>query len=159
MGNVSVMSPRIVLGAAPDADGPPLPSEVAGHPVWSERLECSIGTCQAWEYRHREHGRCLVIQRIADAGSGRALYAAWVPSDARDGANPVFALIAPLLAVSGVLVAHWECIARDGILAPAFDASPEAAQALAAWPATWREWLPNDTEAPTGAPIIGEVLA
>jgi len=159
MGNV--MSPRVVLGADLIEGVPPLPADVADIPVWSQRTECTIGSKQSWEYRHSDHDRCLVLQHVASIGTGKALYVAWVPSGSRDGANPVFEAIAPLLAATGALIAHWECLNDNGALTPVFDGSPEASTALAHWPETWRERMPEDPleGPPTGRVILGEVLA
>lgn len=153
MGNVT--SPRIVLGAAPNP-APPLPAELGGIPIWSERVECLIGGCLSWEYRHPEYGLSAVVQLVSVLGE-RAIYVAWVPAQERDGANPVFAALAPALVASGALAGHWACSFASGMFRPLLDASPGAAEVLAGWPLAWRD--ATEEGEPPGAPYIGEVLA
>lgn len=177
-----VMSPRVVLGAPPVAMlekrdelgpvvGPPLPRELGGVPVWSHVAECPIGERPAWEFRHPEHGRCLVLQSVADTRDGRHVYVAWVPANERAGANPVFAALAPVLRMVGTLTAWWHCAEVDGTLRPELDDTPEADAVREAWPATWRVQLESDKPgdpfadppvppaSPSGPQMIAEVLA
>lgn len=180
-----VMSPRVVLGAPPTTQlatlvtidgthtvlGPALPRALGDTPVWDEVYECTIGGRPAWEFRHPQAGRCLVLQSVGDAAGGLHVYVAWVPADTRDGANPVFAALAPVLAATGVLRAFWPCVLVDGALLPQLDASPDADAVRAAWPADWRVRLPGDAlgdplatppvpaAPPTGPLMLGAVLA
>jgi len=161
MGSVTirggVMSPRVVLGAPPvdDASGPPLPASLGEEAIWRTVSRTAFG----WEYR-LDTDYTTVIQPIGPASGGRYVYAAWVPSDARAGANPVFAQLAPILVQLGTLAAWWECDDVAGVLVPRLDSTPEATEVRAAWPTSWRLALPGDAEgAPTGARFIGKVLA
>ena len=157
-----VMSPRIVLGAPPVAQiadgivGPPLPATLGAEEVWRSVSRTALG----WEFR-LEVDFATVIQPIAPTAGGRFVYAAWVPSDARAGSNPVFAALAPVLVALGVLSAWWECDEIEGSLRPILDETPEADAVRAAWPATWRVRLDTDDPEgpPTGALILGTVLA
>lgn len=166
---MEVMSPKVVLGAAPDPL-PPLPQTFAGVPIWADVSPLEIGPCAAWEYRHTELGRCVVLQLVALLENDRAVYVAWVPADARDGLNPIFAQLAPLLAAAGTLVAYWDCNLVDGCLIPELT-GPHAAEVIAAWPEAWRVRLPGDALGdpmavspvpaanPTGPLCLGAVLA
>lgn len=159
MGGVTVtggvMSPRVVLGAPPTSDelGPPLPQAFGDQPVWTSLVRSSFG----WEYRLTQDFT-TVIQPVAPAG-GQYVYVAWVPSDERAGANPVFAAMAPGLQAVGLLAAYWDCEIVGGAICPMLDASPEADVVRSVWP--WRQPADGDPEdGPfTGAIYIGHVLA
>lgn len=150
MGGVTVtggvMSPRVVLGAPPASDelGPPIPQAFGDQPVWTSLSRSDIG----WEFR-LSPDFTTVIQPVAPTLDGRYVYVAWVPSDSRDGANPVFAALAPGLEAAGLLSAYWDCELVDGALRPTLDASPEADVIRSVWPTKW-----TDT-----SPFIGWVLA
>lgn len=150
-----VMSPRVVLGAPPESDelGPPLPQAFGDQPVWTTLTKSDFG----WEFRLSQDFT-TVIQPIAPAGD-QYVYVAWVPSDARAGANPVFAALAPGLRASGLLAAYWDCELVDGTLRPLLDASPEADTVRSVWP--WRMPADGDPEPGpyTGAAYIGQVIA
>lgn len=165
MGSVTitggVMSPRIVLGAPPTADlgggivGPPLPASLGAEQVWQSVARSEFG----WEFRLTTDF-ATVLQPVAEAGA-LYVYAAWVPSDVRAGANPVFAALAPVLVQIGTLAAWWECDEVDGTLRPRLDDSPAADAVRAAWPAEWRVRLDTDNpdQPPTGPLMLGAVLA
>lgn len=154
-----VVSPRIVLGAAPNPD-PPLPASFGGVPIWETCVPVTIGGCQGWEYRHPEYGLSAVIQLVSVQGE-RATYVAWVPADARDGLNPVFAQLAPVLTSYGVLAGYWECSLVEGELRPVGDLGSLWAEVVANWPPGWRARLEGDDPEglPSGPMLIGEVIA
>ena len=128
-----VMSPKIVLGAGLSNGLPPLPPSLGNAPVWSEVTPFRMGSRDAWEFRHPQAGRCLVLQFVESLPGGKALYVAWVPADSRAGANPVFSQLAPVLAMVGTLTAYWDCVEVDGALRPSLDASPNADTVRAHW--------------------------
>lgn len=161
MGSVTirggVMSPRVVLGAPPDQSSgiPPLPNGMGEQPIWYTVHQTDFG----WEFRLAVDF-ATVMQPVAPSGDDY-VYVAWVPSDERAGANPVFAALAPGLTQSGLLRAYWDCDEVDGTLRPRLDDSPEADAVRAAWPADWRVRLDTDeAEGPaTGPLMLGAVLA
>lgn len=164
-----VMSPKIVLGAGLSNGLPPLPPSLGGAPVWSEVTPFRMGSRDAWEFRHPQAGRCLVLQLVESLPDGKAVYVAWVPSDSRAGANPVFAQLAPVLAMLGTLTAYWDCeLSEDWSLRPLLDESPASALVQAHWPSDWRVRMPSDSPGdplngippgtPSGPLIVGEVL-
>jgi len=159
-----IASAHVVLGAALPDGTPPLPETLGDARIWSAVYPLDIGNCPAWEYRDGADARFVVIQRVALLDSARAVWIAYVPALERGEVSPLLAMLADPLLAMGVLEAYWP-VAADGTIA-----AVDAPEVLAAWPAAWRQHLPEDLPAdgaesgaplppPTGARIIGATLA
>ena len=174
---MSVMSPRVVLGAVTNGE-PQLPQSLGAFAVWSRRDVADVGGSPSFEYRHPT-GRLVVVQRVAlcalPDGRDGALYVAWVPSTSRTGHNAVFSTLATALVSRGLMVAWWSCdeTPEGALVCSALDtdATPAGTTARAAWPADWRVRLPTDDNGdpfgsppvapapPTGQRCLGVVIA
>ena len=146
---------HVVVGAMLPDGSPPLPRTLGDVVVWEQCHPLQVGDCPAWEFRDGAAQAFVTIQRVATLGPARAVWLAYVPAMTRGETAPLLAALADPLTAAGVLEGYWP-VAADWTIG-----AVDSAEALAAWPASWRVRLPSDAEGdpPSGEQCVGAGLA